>query len=462
MMFVRFAISTDAGIEVWSYSEESSKYTLQDPQLISGFMVAIQNFSEAVIQSAIQEIRFSDLIIYVRTYRTFGLYLFLKEKIQTEEVERYFDLIAKETFQLLKDQDKGYFPESEMFEKLILPILSPLTRKNQEFQLSQSMKKPVIRIALLGLSRAGKTSMIQLFFKKESKDRLHTIKPTIGVVQHIDFEEFLKENILILDFGGQELYRRQYLKDMTYWGKTSTLIYVVDIQDPVSFLPALDYLDKLWSLVRNENESNVNLSIFLHKYDPEKRIELNKNIQIVLKHFKDYLKIATFFLTSVNDQSSNIALLQTIYFSLPDVMLQKLLNDELLDYFEQVILPQFTILPTLGTSQEDFTNMLPSIQQGVRILGTGYAILLQKSWLNYLKGDWNAKPLKLTSKSFIMNRRSQSIELTVQDWKNEGIPSELTDVLLTGFLEGILKTFHIESPKIINKEERHTTWEIRF
>ena len=47
-MLVRVSIATDAGVEVWSYTEEESPYTILDPQLISGFMTAIQNFSESV------------------------------------------------------------------------------------------------------------------------------------------------------------------------------------------------------------------------------------------------------------------------------------------------------------------------------------------------------------------------------------------------------------------------------
>jgi GTPase SAR1 family protein len=464
-LFVRFAIITDAGIEAWSYTEQDSHYTLQDPQLISGFMIAIQNFSETIIKSPIQEIKFSDLIIYVKTYRTFGLYLFLKEKIDKKTIEENFSNIAKVTLQLLEHQEKGHFPSSSTFEEKILPILAPLTLNEQKKQLTNGLKpykKPVIRMALLGLAKAGKTSMINYFFKKASRESLNDIKPTIGVVQHIDFEDFIKENILIMDFGGQEIYRRQYFQEVAYWGKISAIIFVIDLQDPITFLPSLDYLNKIWDLVCEENDSSINLSIFLHKYDPEKRAELNNNIQTVLKQFKDYLNVATFFLTSINDQSSNIALLQTIYFSLPDVMLQKLLNDELLDYFEQVILPQFVTLPIVDNIAEEVNSLLPSIQQGASILGTGYAVLLQKSWLNYLKGDWIAKTKKLTSRSFVLNRKSQSIDLTIQDWTNEGISKELTNVLLTGFLEGLLKTFQLESPEIIQEEGRYTTWEIKF
>jgi GTPase SAR1 family protein len=407
-------------------------------------MIAIQNFSETIIKSPIQEIKFSDLIIYVKTYRTFGLYLFLKEKIDKKTIEENFSNIAKVTLQLLEHQEEGHFPSSSTFEEKILPILAPLTLNEQKKQLTNGLKpykKPVIRMALLGLAKAGKTSMINYFFKKASRESLNDIKPTIGVVQHIDFEDFIKENILIMDFGGQEIYRRQYFQEVAYWGKISTIIFVLDLQDPITFLPSLDYLNKIWDLVCEENDSSINLSIFLHK---------------------DYLNVATFFLTSINDQSSNIALLQTIYFSLPDVMLQKLLNDELLDYFEQVILPQFVTLPIVDNIAEEVNSLLPSIQQGASILGTGYAVLLQKSWLNYLKGDWIAKTKKLTSRSFVLNRKSQSIDLTIQDWTNEGISKELTNVLLTGFLEGLLKTFQLESPEIIQEEGRYTTWEIKF
>ncbi len=465
MVLVRFAIVTDAGTEVWSYTEKDSHYTLQDPQLISGFMIAIQNFSESIIKSPIQEIKFSDLTIYVKTYRTFALYLFLKDIIDKKTMEGFFSTIAKETLQLLEDQDTGQFPSPSIFKEKLMPILTPLTQDGQKQRLTNGLKtfkKPVIRMALLGLANAGKTSMINYFFKKASKKNLNDIKPTVGVIQSIDFEDFIKENILIMDFGGQELYRRQYIQELTYWREISSIIYVIDLQNPVSFLPSLDYLNKIWDLARTENDAPVNLSILLHKFDPDRRSELRNNVSTVVMHFKKYLHVATFFLTSINDQSSNIALLQTIYFSLPNVMLQKLLNDELLDYFEQVIIPQFITLPIIETAREEGNSLLSSIQEGASILGTGYAVLLQKSWLNYLKGDWSVKKNKVTSKSFLLNRKSQSIELTIQDWTNEGISKVLTNVLLTGFLTGLLKTFQLDSPNITNEEGRYTTWEIKF
>jgi GTPase SAR1 family protein len=464
-MLYRIAIATDAGIEVWSYNEVGSPYSLLEPQLISGFMTAIQNFSESVIKSSVNEIRFADLLVYIRTYGKFSLYLFLKDKLDIHLVEEYLSQIAVQVFDLLENQDLGEFPENSVFEERILPLLTPLSQKESKKNLEDSLKeikKPTIKIAVVGLAKAGKTSMFNIFFKKSSPENIQEIKPTINMVQSIDFEEFLNENILIMDFGGQEVYRRHYLNNITYWKNLTSLIFVIDLQAPISFLPALDYLNQIWKIVCQENSTKPNLSIFFHKYDPERRLELNNNIKTALSEFREYLNTATFFLTSIKDSSSNIALIQTIYFSMPVVMLQKLLDDELLDYFELNILPQFTLESTQSTLLDQIIPLLPSFQQVAVAFGIEYAVTLQKTWLSVLKGNWKPKTRKLTAKSFIIKRKPQSIELTLENWTNEGFPTELTNTLLTGFLEGILRTFEISAPAIIREEGRYTTWEISF
>jgi hypothetical protein len=192
-MLYGIAISTDAGIEVWSHNEEGSPYSLLDPQLISGFMTAIQNFSESVIKSSVNEIRFADLLVYIRTYGKFSVYLLLKEKVDDQ----------------------------------IIPLL-------------------------------------------------------------------------------------------------------------------------------------------------------------------------------------------------------------------------------------------PSFQQAAIAFGVEYAVTIQKTWLSVLKGNWKSKTQKLTAKSFAIKRKSQSIELTLSNWIDESFPPELTNTLLTGFLEGILSTFEITAPTVIREERRYTTWEITF
>ena len=464
-MLVRVSIATDAGVEVWSYTEEESPYTILDPQLISGFMTAIQNFSESVIKSSLHEIHFADLLVYIRTYGTFSLYLFLKEKVDEHLVDKYFSQIATQTLQLLENQDRGEFPAESIFEERILPILAPLSQKEAKKRLNiclKEFKKPVIKIALVGLAKAGKTSMFEVFFKKMPPENLKNIKPTVNMVQSIDFEEFINENILIMDFGGQEVYRKLYFNELIHWRNLTSLIYVIDIQDPVSFLPALDYLNQIWKIICQENPTKPNLAIFLHKYDPEQRTELNKNIKTLLSEFREYLNSATFFLTSIKDSSSNIALIQTIYFSMPNIMLQKLLDDELLEYFELKVLPQFLVESSQPTLLDQIISLLPSFKQTAIACGTEYAVSLQETWLTFLKGEWKPKTRKLTSKSFNIKRKPQTIEVTLENWVNEGIPAELTDILLTGFFEGILKTFYLDGPEIIDKKGRFTIWEIKF
>jgi len=143
-------------------------------------------------------------------------------------------------------------------------------------------------------------------------------------------------------------------------------------------------------------------------------------------------------------------------------MLQKLLDDELLEYFELKVLPQFLVESSQPTLLDQIISLLPSFKQTAIACGTEYAVSLQETWLTFLKGEWKPKTRKLTSKSFNIKRKPQTIEVTLENWVNEGIPAELTDILLTGFFEGILKTFYLDGPEIIDKKGRFTIWEIKF
>ena len=162
------------------------------------------------------------------------------------------------------------------------------------------------------------------------------ITPTVGIEITRNFQEFLEHGFLILDFGGQLAYREQHVVQEDNWKEISALIFVFDIQDTESYQAASDYLSEIWEIISRVNEKIPRLSIFLHKYDLDKRKDLDRTIFQCLVTFKPFFNIASFYLTTIEDSSSNIALIKAFYFSLPDIMLKKLLEEEFMAHFEKV------------------------------------------------------------------------------------------------------------------------------
>ncbi|MFX1501902.1 MAG: ADP-ribosylation factor-like protein, partial [Promethearchaeota archaeon] len=125
-----------------------------------------------------------------------------------------------------------------------------------------------LKIIVSGLDNAGKTSILTALDKKYDFEKdIVQLKPTIRVEYHK--MNFLRNNAVIWDMGGQETYREIYVNFQdVYFDATDLLIYVIDIQDPDRFDNSLEYLDAILSFF-SENEMNVPIIVTFHKYDPE-------------------------------------------------------------------------------------------------------------------------------------------------------------------------------------------------
>jgi small GTP-binding protein len=128
----------------------------------------------------------------------------------------------------------------------------------------------LLKIIISGLDNAGKTSILTALDKKYDfhKDIVQ-LKPTIRVEYHK--MNFLRNNTIFWDMGGQEQYREIYVNYQdVYFDATDLLIYVIDIQDNDRFESSLEYLDSILTFF-TENEMDVPLIITFHKYDPALR-----------------------------------------------------------------------------------------------------------------------------------------------------------------------------------------------
>ena len=86
------------------------------------------------------------------------------------------------------------------------------------------------KIVLMGLDNSGKTSIVLCLKGVKNLSSFSTIKPTRGF--EINKFNSLGSEFRIWDFGGQEIFREDYLKNFKNHIKgANKLIYVIDIQD---------------------------------------------------------------------------------------------------------------------------------------------------------------------------------------------------------------------------------------
>ncbi len=126
----------------------------------------------------------------------------------------------------------------------------------------------LLKIIVSGLDNAGKTSILTALDKKYDFEKdIVQLKPTIRVEYHK--MNFLKNNTIFWDMGGQETYREIYVKYQdVYFDATDLLIYVIDIQDHDRFDNSIEYLNAILTFF-SESEMDVPIIITFHKFDPE-------------------------------------------------------------------------------------------------------------------------------------------------------------------------------------------------
>jgi small GTP-binding protein len=125
-----------------------------------------------------------------------------------------------------------------------------------------------IKTVISGLDNAGKTSILTALDKKYDFEKdIVQLKPTIRVEYHK--MNFLRNNTVFWDMGGQEQYRDIYINYQdVYFDATDLIIYVIDIQDPDRFNDSLEYLDAILTFF-SESNMEVPIIITFHKFDPE-------------------------------------------------------------------------------------------------------------------------------------------------------------------------------------------------
>ncbi len=147
------------------------------------------------------------------------------------------------------------------------------------------------KIVIMGLDNSGKSSIVLCLKGVKNLTSFSAIKPTRGF--EINKFNTMGSDFNIWDFGGQEKFREDYVKNFKNHIKgTNKLIYVVDIQDRERYDLSLQYLVKIITLLQ-ENKLNPDFSLFLHKFDPDIELinkEINEElIQTLINQIKDII-----------------------------------------------------------------------------------------------------------------------------------------------------------------------------
>ncbi|KAF7846528.1 hypothetical protein BT93_L4195 [Corymbia citriodora subsp. variegata] len=117
------------------------------------------------------------------------------------------------------------------------------------------LKDKEMRILMLGLDNAGKTTIVKMIMNED----VNTVSPTLGfIIKTIDFQGY---KLNIWDVGGQKTIRSYW---RNYFEKTDALIWVVDATDR---LRIEDCRAELRGLLKEERLSGASLLVFLNKID---------------------------------------------------------------------------------------------------------------------------------------------------------------------------------------------------
>ena len=123
-----------------------------------------------------------------------------------------------------------------------------------------------------------------------------------------DTFKFLGLEFSRLDFGGQRIYREDYLKHPEkFLSGIDLIFYVIDAQDFDRYIESIDYLEEVL-LFFKEYQEDVMVEILFHKFDPQliDDVEINKRIltlkQALTKYSNDF--DIFFFETTIFDIKS--------------------------------------------------------------------------------------------------------------------------------------------------------------
>lgn len=149
-------------------------------------------------------------------------------------------------------------------------------------------KEKPIKIIVMGIENAGKTTILDILTKAagDAPEYPPDMYPTKGVERR----NLSKNNVVIWDFGGQELYRNEYLAnpESNFYG-ISFFYYVIDVQDYYRLFGSYMYFMAVFQLI-SKYSPDAKIFFLFHKMDPRFDASKKNLKQNFLEHVEPFLK----------------------------------------------------------------------------------------------------------------------------------------------------------------------------
>ena len=484
-MFFRFSVVKD-GLELYTYEKRGVLAPVLNGDLISGFMDALQIYSE-MLGSSINQINFANVFLYIQTYGDFSIRVYSDDPLDKIELTRVLNTTSKEIILIFNELRKGEVISPELGSSRIIPFITEIIPKSAEvftepinaeksairsedLQLSdknfwnaeinattttsvsnqpqtngddtklgpQSKSNPM-KIGICGLAKAGKTSISRQFFEGWKQENIDKIKPTIGLDSKMKHSQFLNSDQMVFDFGGQISYRKGYLRQPRHWGNIDTLLFIVDVTQPELFKDSKQYLIDILDVIRNQLKQTVRISIFLHKYDPGERSEYKENLTKFFESFNSLLPDCTLYLTTIKDSSASLAMIKSLYFSIPRTILSKIFNEIIMEGFYNSELGDARNLKSIqGLVKIDEVMFDTILLNSWRVRGWKMGANLQKKWMEYLTNQWIPASQNITVPQLVLENSTNSIVIGIPNFLFPDMSSEDILKVMDGLIDGIV------------------------
>jgi GTPase SAR1 family protein len=342
---------------------KTSKNLIEEKQI---FLISKENYIFCLLTDPDDKIKEFDSIIES---------LFTMLVIRNSENKKEIDFDLKRTISDALNAKLG----SKKKEKSLLKPLSVYRKKSKEQR---------TKFFLIGLGKVGKSSIYYQFFENWTIEKLEKITATIGISQKKVDDVITQEKLLINDLGGQAQFRDQYLADPTYFHGAAGMIFIVDCHEIDQIVTTEEYFSKIIDQIENDPAPHRPLiAIFIHKYDPNKRKELENNIfehwmPMLERSFRKYNP--PFFLTSIYDNTATESMARFFLQSMPSYLLSNVINSEMV---LQAVKSLYPILNQLDPLIDDNINtevVETDLYDSAQKFGIESAKKITKQWQEYL------------------------------------------------------------------------------
>lgn len=300
------------------------------------------------------------------------------------------------------------------------------------------------KLAVIGLSKVGKTSIFKRCFENYDLKDLGKITPTIMVSQNTVNLKHVSKGISIWDFGGQDAFRKAYFQTPTYFEKTRIIIFVIDILSPEDLPEVKSYFRPILQIFENfkenENQPPPKKFVFLHKCDPNKTETVKENIaKSLLEMTTLFGKDVPIYMTSIYDDSACKSLNNILFFSLPDEVLSQVFS---IDFFEEI---------RTAITRESANKSIAEIKNISKIYGDLGGKKIFDLWMRHSVekiGEKEKKSRQPTDLEVIYKDNKKSFKYKCPYSTEKKECSERDCIMLQEFITGVLHSININPMSI--------------